>query len=33
MNDEQRRMAGFTAQTEGTGPFSRNPAFAFAGVE
>jgi hypothetical protein len=28
MNDEQRRLAGFAAQPEGTGPFSRNPALA-----
>jgi hypothetical protein len=28
MNDEQRRMAGFAAQPEGTGPFFRNPALA-----
>jgi hypothetical protein len=33
MNDEQRRMAGFAAQPEGTVPFSRNPAFALACVE
>jgi hypothetical protein len=32
MNDEQRRMAGFAAQPEGTAPFFRNPAFALAGV-
>jgi hypothetical protein len=32
MNDEQRRMAGFAAQPEGTGPFSRNPALAFVCV-
>jgi len=33
MNDEQRRMAGFVAQPEGTAPFSRNPVFALACVE
>jgi hypothetical protein len=28
MNDEQRRMAGYQAQPEGTGPFFRNLALA-----
>jgi hypothetical protein len=33
MNDEQRRVAGFQAQPEGTGPFFRNPALALMGVD
>jgi len=33
MNDEQRRMARFWAQPEGTEPFCRHPALRFAYVE
>jgi hypothetical protein len=32
MNDEQRGMAAFGAQPEGTGPFCRDPALPLAYV-
>jgi len=33
MNDEQRCMACFQAQSGGTGRFPRNPALSFADLE